>query len=87
MQYIFTFICHKTRQDEKAGAELGQAHLKLGLDFTLIFCRFGLSRIGLESSLWMNRKLVRLYLQSRPALIFCRFVLSRLGLVELIGQI
>ena len=26
--------------NEKAGAELGQAQLKLGLDFTLIFCSF-----------------------------------------------
>ena len=25
----------------QAGAELGQAQLKLGLDFTLTFCRFG----------------------------------------------
>ena len=34
---------------EQAGAELCQAQLKLGLDFTLIFCIFGLSaftRIG-----------------------------------------
>ena len=49
----------------QAGAELGQAQLKLELDFTLIFCRFGLSRFGLETSFWMVRKLVRLYLQSR----------------------
>ena len=27
---------------KQAGAELGQAQYKLGLDFTLIFCRFGL---------------------------------------------
>ena len=27
---------------EQTGAELGQAQLKLGLDFTLIFFRFGL---------------------------------------------
>ena len=26
---------------KQAGTELGQAQLKLGLDFTLIFCRFG----------------------------------------------
>ena len=32
---------------KQAGAELGQAQYKLGLDFTLIFCRFGLSRFGL----------------------------------------
>ena len=29
-------------------AELDPAQLKLGLDFTLIFCRFGLSRFGLD---------------------------------------
>ena len=28
---------------KQAGAELGQAQLKLGLDFTPIFCRFGFS--------------------------------------------
>ena len=32
---------------EQAGAELGQAQLKLGLDFALIFCRFGFSTFGL----------------------------------------
>ena len=32
---------------KQAGAELGQAQLKLGLDFPLIFCRFGFSRFGL----------------------------------------
>ena len=31
----------------QAGTELGQAQLKLGLDFTLIFCRFGFSPFGL----------------------------------------
>ena len=30
---------------EQAGTELGQAQLKLGLDFTLIFRRFGFSRL------------------------------------------
>ena len=55
---------------EQAGAELGQAQLKLEVEFTLIIYRFGLSRFGLESSFWMVKKLVRLYLQSRPALIF-----------------
>ena len=29
-----------TVQEKKAGAELGQAQLKLGLDFALIFCTF-----------------------------------------------
>ena len=46
------------RLRKQAGAELGQAQLKLRLDFTLIFCRFGLSRFGLESCFWMVRKLV-----------------------------
>ena len=32
---------------KQAGAELGQAQLKLGLDFTLIICRFGFSPFGL----------------------------------------
>ena len=31
---------------EQAGAELGQAQLKLGVDFTLIFCRDGFIRAG-----------------------------------------
>ena len=34
--YIFLPECKQT------GAELDQAHLKLGFDFGLIFCRFGL---------------------------------------------
>ena len=29
----------------QAGTELGQAQLKLGLDFTLIFCRVGFSHL------------------------------------------
>ena len=41
---------------EQAGTELGQAQLKLGLDFTLIFCRFGspicIDRIGLIEYIW-----------------------------------
>ena len=32
--------------NEQAGAELGQAQQKLGLYFTLIFCRLGFSRFG-----------------------------------------
>ena len=32
---------------KQAGAELGQAQLKLGFDFTLIFCRFGFYSFGL----------------------------------------
>ena len=33
--------------DKQAGTELGQAQLKLGLDCTVIFCRFGFSSFGL----------------------------------------
>ena len=58
---------HKSKQDR---TEQGLAQLKLEFDFTLIFYKFGLTRFGLESSFWMVRKLVRLYLQSRPALLF-----------------
>ena len=32
----------KIKISKQAGAELGNAQLKLGLDFTFIFCRFGL---------------------------------------------
>ena len=32
---------------KQAGAELGQAQLKLELDLTLTVCRFGLYRFGL----------------------------------------
>ena len=35
------------KETEQAGAELGQAQLKLGFDFTLIFCKFGSSTFGL----------------------------------------
>ena len=39
---------------EQAGAELGQAQLKLGFDLILIFCRFGFLIIGLvELGLWI----------------------------------
>ena len=37
---------------KQAGAELGQAQLKLGLDFTLIFFKFGSSRFGLVHLVW-----------------------------------
>ena len=43
--HIFILAYHT--DEKQAGAELGQAQLKLGLDFTLIFCRFGFSRFGL----------------------------------------
>ena len=36
----------------QAGAELGQAQLKLGLGFNLIFCRFGFYRFGLVELVW-----------------------------------
>ena len=36
---------HQRKKKEQAGAELGQAQLKLELDFTLIFFRFGFDRI------------------------------------------
>ena len=45
----------------QAGAEPGQAQLKLGLDFTLTFCRFGLvelvcriSFFGLIGKIWFT---------------------------------
>ena len=44
--------------EEQAGTELSQAQLKLGFDFTLIFCRFGLStfiRIGRIGFVGLNR--------------------------------
>ena len=37
-------ICQKYRKQDRA--ELGQAQLILGLDFILIFCRFGFCRFG-----------------------------------------
>ena len=47
-------------ENVQAGAELGQAQNKLGLDLTLIFCRFGLvelvgrfSFIGLIEKIWL----------------------------------
>ena len=35
------------KKSKQAGAELGQAQNKLGLDLALIFCRLGFSRFGL----------------------------------------
>ena len=40
---------------KQAGTELGQAQLKLGLEFTLIFCRFGFSPFGLIELVWLNK--------------------------------
>ena len=44
---------------KQAEAELGQAQLKLGLDFTPIFCRFGFSGLsfyfkGLIEKIWFG---------------------------------
>ena len=44
---------------EQAGAEVGQAQLMLGLDFTLIFCRFGFTGYSLVELVWW--------------ILFCRF--------------
>ena len=38
--------------NEKAGAELGQTQLKLGVDFTLILCRFGFTGYSLVKLVW-----------------------------------
>ena len=43
------------RNWKQSPAELGQAQLKLGLDCTLIFCRFGFFPFGLIESVWLNR--------------------------------
>ena len=40
---------------KQAGAELGQAQLKLGLNFTLIFCRFGFSGFGFYFIGWIEK--------------------------------
>ena len=40
------FILDNWATDQQAGVELGQAQLKVGLDFTLIFCRLDLSPFG-----------------------------------------
>ena len=40
--FIHKYVIHKIKQ---AGAELGQAQLKLGLDFTLIFCWIQFCRV------------------------------------------
>ena len=40
---------------KQAGTELGQAQLKLGLDFSLIFCRIGFSPLRLIELVWLNR--------------------------------
>ena len=37
---------------KQAEAELGQAQLKLGLDFILIFFKYGFSRFGLVELVW-----------------------------------
>ena len=40
------------KKNIQAGAELGQAQLKLGLDFTLFFCRFGFPGYSLAELVW-----------------------------------
>jgi len=47
------------KEKKQAGAELSQAQLKLGLDFTLIFCRFGFTEYSLVKLVWW--------------ILFCRF--------------
>ena len=47
------------KKGKQAGAELGQAQLKLGLNFNLIFCRFGFTGYSLVESVWWT--------------LFCRF--------------
>ena len=51
MEIYFTkvaqFGCYLRMRQKQAGTELGQAQLKLGLDCTVIFCRFGFSSFGL----------------------------------------
>ena len=43
---IYNYMCVTLRKGVKqAETELGQAQLKLGLDFTLIFCRVGFSHL------------------------------------------
>ena len=44
---------YETQENHKqAGAELSQAQIKLGLDFSSIFCRFGFARFGLVELVW-----------------------------------
>ena len=43
------FSIESTKQ---AGAKLGQAQLKLGLDFISIFCRFGFTGNSLVELVW-----------------------------------
>ena len=42
-------------KSKQAGTELGVAQLKLGLDFTLIICRFGFSPFELIELVRLNR--------------------------------
>ena len=42
MAFLFHLLNQALKSLEQAGAELGQAQLMLGLDFSLIFSRFGL---------------------------------------------
>ena len=54
-QHISSYLPEYKKQ---AGAELGQAQLKLKLDFNLIFCRFGLIEMyvgvaAVSGTLWI----------------------------------
>ena len=63
------FFCNEN-EIKQAGAELGQAQLKLGLDFNLIFCKFDSSGFNLvELVCWI---------------LFCKF--DRKDLVGRIGS-
>ena len=42
------------KNKKQAGTELGQAQLKLGLNFTQIFCRFGFFPFGLMELIWLG---------------------------------
>ena len=50
-KYANMQVCYKKL--EQAGAELGQAQLKLGLDFTLIFCRIDFTGYSLKELVWL----------------------------------
>ena len=73
--------------ETQAGTELGQAQLKLGLDFTPIFCRFGFSGfsfylIGLIENFWFGI-LGSLHFKHLRRFNFVDFF-CRLGLVNLV---
>ena len=81
------------KKDQQAGTELDQAQLKLGLDFALIFCRFGFSPFGLIKLVWLNRfglvYLVFYISKILPGWFSLQFWFGKFsfGLVELVGLI